>query len=78
MKIRSFEEALKRLEIIAKRLEEDDIMLDEAVSLYEEGMKLVEFCSKKLEEAENKIKVITNIKDGKIDSEDFDGEIETV
>ncbi len=78
MKIKTFEDALKRLEEIAKNLESDDIALDKAVSLYEEGMKLVDFCSKKLEEAENRIRVITNINNGKIETEEFDGDIESV
>ncbi len=72
MDIKTFEEALARLEAITKRLESEDIMLDEAVSLYEEGMKLVNFCSKKLEEAENRVKVITAVKNGEIESEDFE------
>ncbi len=76
MKIKTFEEALSRLEIIAKKLEKEDIMLDEAVNLYEEGMKLVEFCSKKLEEAENRIRLISKIKDGNMESEKFEGNTE--
>lgn len=69
--MKTFEEALKRLEEIAKRLEDEDIMLDEAINLYEEGMKLVDFCTKKLNEAQNRIKLITQVKDGKIETEDF-------
>ncbi len=78
MKIKTFEDAVKRLEGIAKQLEDEEIEIDKAVSLYEEGMKLVDFCSKKLEEAENRIRLITNIKDGKIESEEFDEDTETV
>ncbi|WP_022671001.1 exodeoxyribonuclease VII small subunit [Hippea alviniae] len=70
----NFEEALKRLEEIAKRLENEEIMLDEAIKLYEEGMKLVDFCSKKLQEAENRIKIITGIKNGQLETEDFTDE----
>ncbi len=70
--MKNFEEALKRLEEIAKSLEREDIALDDAINLYEEGMKLVEFCSKKLQEAQNRVKLITSIKDGKLQTEDFD------
>ncbi len=70
----NFEEALKRLEEIAKKLESEDINLDEAIKLYEEGMKLVDFCSKKLQEAENRIKVITGIKNGQLETKDFSDE----
>ncbi len=76
MNVKTFEEALARLENITKKLENENIMLDEAVALYEEGIKLVDFCSKKLEEAENRIKKITKIKDGNMEAEDFDGNIE--
>ncbi len=76
MKIKTFEEALARLEVISKRLEQEDIMLDEAVNLYEEGMKLVDFCSKKLEEAENRVRLITGIKNGDIESEEFERDVE--
>ncbi len=76
MKIKTFEEALARLEVISKRLEQEDIMLDEAVNLYEEGMKLVDFCSKKLEEAENRVRLITGVKNGDIESEEFERDVE--
>ncbi len=70
--MKNFEEALKRLEQIAKLLEKEDIALDEAINLYEEGMKLVDFCSKKLQEAQNRVKLITGIKNGKVETEDFE------
>ncbi len=76
MKIKTFEEALARLEVISKRLEQEDIMLDEAVNLYEEGMKLVDFCSKKLEEAENRVRLITGVKNKDMESEEFERDVE--
>lgn len=51
----SFEEALEELEKIVRRLEEDEVPLEESVKLYEEGMKLSKFCSETLEEAEQRI-----------------------
>lgn len=76
MKIKTFEEALARLEVISKRLEQEDIMLDEAVNLYEEGMKLVDFCSKKLEESENRVRLITGVKNKDMESEEFERDVE--
>ncbi len=76
MKMKTFEEALERLEQITKRLEDENIAIDEAVELYEEGMKLTDFCSKKLEEAENRVKIITNIKNGSMETEEFNGNSE--
>ncbi|MCD6223793.1 MAG: exodeoxyribonuclease VII small subunit [Deltaproteobacteria bacterium] len=65
-----FEEALKRLEEIAKMLEMGDTPLDETLKLFEEGMKLSAFCQKKLTEVENKIKLIVQ-KEGEINLEEF-------
>ncbi len=74
MEPKSFEDAIKRLEEIASAFEKEDIKLEEALRLYEEGMKLVEFCSAKLEEAQNRIRLITGVKNGKIQTGQFDGE----
>lgn len=51
----TIEEALKRLEAIAEKLEDPDLDLDEAVRLYEEGLRLYERCAKKLDAAELRI-----------------------
>ena len=50
-----FEQDLSRLEEISSLLENNEIGLDEAVSLYEEGIKLSKSCIKKLKDAELKI-----------------------
>ncbi|MBR2907292.1 MAG: exodeoxyribonuclease VII small subunit [Clostridia bacterium] len=54
----SFEDAMKRLEEIASKLENDQVSLDESLSLYEEGIALVHFCNEKLDKAEQKIRVL--------------------
>jgi exodeoxyribonuclease VII small subunit len=51
----TIEEALKRLETIAEKLEDPELDLDEAVKLYEEGLVLYERCAKKLDAAELRI-----------------------
>ena len=51
----TIEEALKRLEAFAEKLEDPDLDLDEAVRLYEEGLRLYERCAKKLDAAELRI-----------------------
>ena len=50
-----FEEDLTRLEEISRTLEEDDVELEHAMSLFEEGVKLSQSCLKTLNEAELKI-----------------------
>ena len=51
----SIEDALKRLEEIADKLEDPELDLDQAVRLYEEGLRLYERCAKKLDAAELRI-----------------------
>jgi exodeoxyribonuclease VII small subunit len=51
----TFEEALARLEEIARQLEDGDLPLEKAISLAEEGLKLSELCEKQLTQAEGKI-----------------------
>lgn len=54
----SFEEALKELELIVSKLEDDSITLEESVKLYEEGIKLSRFCSEILNQAELRIEQV--------------------
>ena len=51
------EKDIKRLEEIAKKLEEG-ASLDESLTLYEEGCKLAQNCLKELEKAKGKITMI--------------------
>lgn len=51
----SFEEKLDRLEKVANLLENEDIGLDESISLYEEGIRLSKDCLTALQKAELKI-----------------------
>ena len=51
------EENVKRLEEIAKKLEEG-VSLDESLKLYEEGCKLAKACLTELEKAKGKIVMI--------------------
>ena len=53
-----FEEALKRLETVVEKLNNEDISLEESVDLYEEGIKLSKICTETLESAALKIEQI--------------------
>lgn len=55
-----FEEAIKKLEEIAKELETGELGLDESVKKFEEGMELSKICTKMLNEAEKKINILIN------------------
>jgi exodeoxyribonuclease VII small subunit len=71
MKEKKFEDAMKELEDIVKRLESGDLSLEESIKLFEKGMALSKYCSDKLEEAEKKVSLL--VKDeGGIKTEPFD------
>ncbi|MDO4563040.1 MAG: exodeoxyribonuclease VII small subunit [Clostridia bacterium] len=50
-----FEDALKNLEEVVKKLEEGDTPLDEAMELFEKGVALTKECRKMLSEAQLKV-----------------------
>lgn len=54
----SFEEALKELESIVSKLEDNEITLEESVELYEKGLELSKFCNEILEKAELRIEQV--------------------
>lgn len=54
----TFEEALKKLETIVSKLEENTVTLEDSVNLYEEGMKLSKYCSEILDKAELRIEKV--------------------
>jgi exodeoxyribonuclease VII small subunit len=63
----SFETALKELELIAGRLEDGSLGLEESIAEFERGIKLSRYCQQKLEEAERKIEILQKGEDGSID-----------
>lgn len=65
-----FEEAIKKLDEIAKDLESGELSLDDSVEKFEEGMKLSKTCTKILNDAEKKINLLID-KDGEISEENF-------
>lgn len=57
----SFEDALGELEQIVRRLEGDDIGLNDALTSYEQGVKLLRHCYQLLEGAERKIELLSGV-----------------
>ncbi|SCW52262.1 Exodeoxyribonuclease VII small subunit [Sphingobium faniae] len=55
----SFEDALRALESIVRRLENGDVPLDESISLYSEGEALRKQCMERLQAAEARIRKLT-------------------
>lgn len=61
----SFEDALRALEQVVRRLESGEARLDESIALYEEGEKLRLHCQARLDAAQARIEKIVAGADGK-------------
>ena len=70
----SFEQAMDRLDQIVRRLEQGDVPLEEALTLFEEGSRLVKKCSAQLDRAEQKVSKLLAGPDGSAVETPFDGE----
>lgn len=60
----SFEAGIERLEQIVGSLEQKDVPLEAALSLFREGVELVQHCNKLLDEAEKQMEVLLEGPDG--------------
>ena len=67
----AFEEALKELESIVRRMESGGQDLDSAIKDYERGMALKQLCEKRLSEAKLKVEKIIKAQDGEVTTEPF-------
>lgn len=61
----SFEDALRALEGVVRRLESGEAKLDESIELYEQGEKLRAHCQARLDAAQTRIEKIVQGADGK-------------
>ncbi|REK07905.1 MAG: exodeoxyribonuclease VII small subunit [Planctomycetota bacterium] len=69
----TFEEALARLEVVVRALEEGQIPLADSLARYEEGIQLLRHCYQSLEHAERRIEMLNRVDPaGRADSEPFD------
>ncbi|MDR0552887.1 MAG: exodeoxyribonuclease VII small subunit [Holosporales bacterium] len=55
----TFEDAVKELEMIVRKLETGQLSLEDAVKSFERGTQLKKICSEKLKDAQLKIEVLT-------------------
>jgi len=62
----SFEEAMRRLEIIVDAMESEELPLESLLTRYEEGMKLARVCQAKIGEAELKIQQLEKSAGGEL------------
>ena len=64
MKENKFEDAMRNLEDIVKRLESGDLPLEESLKIFEKGVALSRFCFNKLEEAEKRVSLLIKDESG--------------
>jgi exodeoxyribonuclease VII small subunit len=67
----TFEQSLKKLEVIVDQLEKGDLALEDSLKLFEEGVGLSAACKKELDEAEGKVQVLIKQRDGSQKAEPF-------
>ena len=65
----SYEEAMRELESIVRRLEEGKINLEEAITAYERGASLKDHCEAKLRDARTKVDQVILAKDGSVSTQ---------
>ena len=70
-KVKSYEEALIRLEEIVEALESGEHTLDNSMNLFKEGVELTKLCNKKLSDYEKSITKLVEQADGYVE-EPFD------
>ncbi|MGI9374639.1 MAG: exodeoxyribonuclease VII small subunit [Tsuneonella suprasediminis] len=61
----TFEDALRALEDVVRRLESGDVPLDESIGLYERGEALRKHCQARLDSAQARIEKIVSGTDGR-------------
>jgi exodeoxyribonuclease VII small subunit len=74
----SYEEAIKKLEEIVRRLEDADIPLEESLSSFQEGVALSRYCREKLAEIEFRVEYLLKEEQQSLDPEDCLSEKETM
>lgn len=68
----TFEEALQELERIARRLDREEMPLDEALELFETGVAHLRAASSMLEEARGRVEELVEDAAGEVDAVEFE------
>ena len=59
----SFKQSMDRLDEIIARLNQNEVELEEAITLFEEGLKLVKQCVARLKQFEQRVSVLSEVKE---------------
>ena len=73
----NFESSLKKLEDIVRRLEDEQVPLDESLKLFAKGKELARLCETELQEAENRVRQLIDGEGGKVSEAPLDEASET-
>jgi exodeoxyribonuclease VII small subunit len=68
-----FEDTLKKLEELLRKMEGGDMALEESLKAFEEGIRLSRLCTERLDEAERRVEILLK-EDGKLAIKHFAGE----
>ncbi len=63
----TFEEAMKALEEIVRKLDSGDSSLDESILLFQRGVYLSKLCSARLEDIEKRVAILTGSKENPLE-----------
>ena len=56
---KSLEDSFEELEVIIRKLEDEEVSLEESFKLYQDGMKLVKKCNSSIDKVEKELIVIS-------------------
>lgn len=62
----TYEDAMAKLELILKELEDDDCSLDESLKKFKKGVQLYNYCNELLNKAEGEIKILLENEKGEL------------
>ncbi|MGP1415864.1 MAG: exodeoxyribonuclease VII small subunit [Treponema sp.] len=58
--MKNFEERLRKLEEIVEKIKNNDVPIENAISMFEEGMKISKALEKDIEKMEGKVSILMN------------------
>jgi len=67
----NFEQSLKELEDIVRKMEQGELSLEHSLEAFEEGVKLTRNCQTALQKAEQKVALLVKNSDGELTTTDF-------
>jgi exodeoxyribonuclease VII small subunit len=71
-KEQTYEQALREIEDVVKRLEGGNLPLEESLQLYERGVFLTRYCTELLDTAEKRIRILSKNQEGEPQEEEFE------